>query len=48
LALGTRLGVSEDLEYEDMDPDQPEATAHAVYGWLTWMQGDLIDTVLGE
>ena len=47
LALGTRLGVTEDLDYDDVPEDHPDAAAYAVYGWLTWLEGDLVDTLLG-
>ena len=47
LTLGTRLGVTEDAESEAIDPSAPEAPAHAVYGWLTWFENDLVETLLG-
>jgi len=47
LTLGTRLGVTEDAESEAIDPSDPTAAAHAVYGWLTWFENDLIETLLG-
>ena len=47
LTLGTRLGVTEDAESEAIDPSDPTAPAHAVYGWLTWFENDLVDTLLG-
>ena len=47
LALGTRLGVTEDAESEAIEPSDPSAAAHAVYGWLTWFENDLVDTLLG-
>jgi hypothetical protein len=47
LALGTRLGITEDPEAEEIDPSDPEAAAHAMYGWLTWLENDLVDTLLG-
>jgi hypothetical protein len=47
LALGTRLGVTEELEYEQLDEEHPDAAAYAVYGWLTWLEGDLVETLLG-
>jgi hypothetical protein len=47
LALGTRLGVTEDLDYDDVGEDHPDAAAYAVYGWLTWLEGDLVETLLG-
>jgi hypothetical protein len=47
LALGTRLGVTEDLDSTQIDADHPDAAAFAVYSWLTWVQGDLVETLLG-
>jgi Domain of unknown function (DUF2017) len=45
LVLGTRLGVTEDEP--DIDPDAPEARGYAIYYWLTHLQGELIDMLLG-
>jgi hypothetical protein len=47
LALGTNLGVTEDLDERTIDPESPEAGAHAMYSWLTWLEGELIETLLG-
>ena len=47
LALGTRLGVTEDLDYDNVPDDHPDAPAYAVYGWLTWLEGDLVESLLG-
>jgi hypothetical protein len=47
LALGTRLGVSEEPDVEMADEDSPAAAGQAVYQWLTWIQGELVDTLLG-
>jgi Domain of unknown function (DUF2017) len=47
LALGTRLGITEDPEPEEIDSSDPEAAAHAMYGWLTWLENDLVETLLG-
>ncbi len=44
LVLGTRLGVTE--EEHVLDPADPEAGAYALYQWLTWVQGDLIEELL--
>jgi hypothetical protein len=41
LALGTRLEVTEDTELGP-DPDDPDAQALHVYGWLGWLQESLI------
>ena len=45
LALGTRLEVTEDGN--DVDPSDPRAAAFALYHWLTWVQSDLVDVLLG-
>ena len=47
LAVGTRLGVTEDLDERTVDPEDPEAPAHALYAWLTWLEGELVETLLG-
>jgi hypothetical protein len=46
LALGTRIGVTEEPEAEEVDPSDPDAPAHAMYGWLTWIENDLVETLL--
>ena len=43
LVLGTRLDVSEDDR--DVDPDDPEATAHAVYHYLGMLLGEVVDAL---
>ena len=47
LALGTRLGVTEDTDYTRLDPEDPEAASYAAYIWLTEVQGDLVETLMG-
>jgi Domain of unknown function (DUF2017) len=44
LVIGTRLGVTE--EERVLDPADPEAGAYAMYQWLTWLQGDLVEALL--
>jgi hypothetical protein len=44
LVLGTRLGVTE--EERQLDPADPDAGAYALYQWLTWVQGDLVEELL--
>jgi hypothetical protein len=46
LALGTRLEVTEDTDYADFDPDDPAAPGLAAYAWLTFLQGELVETLL--
>lgn len=44
LVLGTRLGVTEDEG--EVEPSDPQAGAYAMYQWLTWLQGDLVEALL--
>ncbi len=44
LVLGTRLNVTDDEVV--IHPPESQASAHAMYDWLTWLQGDLIDVLL--
>jgi hypothetical protein len=45
LVLGTRLEISEDDV--QVRVDDPRAGAYGLYSWLTWLQSDLIDQLLG-
>jgi hypothetical protein len=47
LALGSRLGVTEDHDLE-VAPDDPLYVAWNIYGWLTGMQGELVQVLLGS
>jgi hypothetical protein len=42
LVLGTRLDVREDTFLEELPRDDPRAPALAVYGYLSWIQEQLI------
>jgi hypothetical protein len=44
LALGTRLGVSEDDDHV-VDPSAPDAEPRSIYYWLTYLQDSLITAV---
>jgi hypothetical protein len=46
LVLGTRLDVQEDTFASDIRPDDPNAPALAVYGYLTWIQEQLVAALL--
>ena len=48
LALGTRLGVTEDHDPDDLDPDAPDAPWWFLYYFLTECQGVLIELLIGE
>jgi Domain of unknown function (DUF2017) len=46
LALGTRLDLTEENDLESVSPDDPAASAYAIYGWLTYIQGELVEALL--
>jgi len=46
LVLGTRLDVQEDTLASDLRPDDANAPALAVYGWLSWQQEQLVAALL--
>ena len=41
LALGTQLDVTEDT-YDAFDPGNPHAPELALYGWLSWLQDQVV------
>ena len=45
LVLGTRLAISE--EGREIADDDPNLTVYAVYDWLTYLQGELVEQLLG-
>ena len=45
LVLGTQLDVTEEIYARDLDPADPLAPALALYGYLSWLQEQLIDVV---
>ena len=45
LVLGTRLEVTEDLDYESIDLNDPRGRDLAVYGYLAWLQEQLVDAI---
>jgi len=45
LVLGTRLDVSEEGDERDFGPQDPRAAAFAVYDYLTYLQGEIIDAL---
>ena len=46
LALGVAVGVTEDLEPDDVDDDDPRRFGLEVYQLLTWFFGELVDVAL--
>jgi Domain of unknown function (DUF2017) len=43
LVLGTGLDVQEDLDWDAIDPADPQALEYAMYGYLSWIQEQLVD-----
>jgi len=48
LTLGTRLDVRDETDVSDLDPGSPQAPVLAVYSWLTYLEGELVEALLGE
>jgi hypothetical protein len=42
LVLGTRLGVTEETTFAELDPNDPESHQLAVYAYLSWLQEQLV------
>jgi hypothetical protein len=47
LVLGTRLDVSEEIDYEELDLEDPHGRELAVYGYLSWLQQQLVEALAG-
>ena len=45
LYLGTALDVPEDAYRERLDPDDPDAPALALYGYLSWLQEQAVEAL---
>jgi hypothetical protein len=45
LVLGTRLDVSEDMWDEELDPNDPRAPALGLYGYLGWLQEQVVEAL---
>lgn len=43
LVLGTGLDVQEDLDWDSLGPDDPRAPQYAIYGYLSWIQEQLVE-----
>ena len=47
LVLGVRLEVTEEGDERPASSDDPRAPAFAIYDYLTWLQGEIIDALAG-
>jgi hypothetical protein len=45
LVLGTRLEVEEGTLLDDLDPADPRAQELALYGYLSWLQEQLVEAI---
>lgn len=45
LVIGTRLDISE--EQSPPDPSHPDASSFALYGYLTWLQQQVVEAMSG-
>jgi hypothetical protein len=45
LVLGTRLDVTEEMDFDDIDADDPRASAFALYAYLGYLQEEVIDVM---
>ena len=48
LVLGTRLGVSEEDDFDELDEDDPEAVARSAYWYLGWLLEHLVEASASE
>ncbi|HYY44043.1 MAG TPA: DUF2017 family protein [Actinomycetota bacterium] len=47
LAIGTRLGVTEEAMNDELDPSRPDAPAWTVLHWLGWVQESMLEKISG-
>ena len=47
LVLGTRLDVTEEGDERPLSPRDPRTGAFAVYDYLTYLQGEIIEALSG-
>jgi hypothetical protein len=45
LVLGTRWDATEELDYATLDLDSPRGRGLAVYGYLSWLQEQLVEAL---
>lgn len=48
LVLGTRLDVSEEMEVEDIAPDDARYGLWHLYLWLGWLQENVVEALAGS
>jgi len=45
LVLGTRWDVTEQLDFRELDPNDPRGRELAIYGHLSWLQEQLVEAL---
>ena len=45
LVLGTRLDITEDYDWDALDPTTPRAPEIALYAYLSWLQEQLVEAL---
>jgi hypothetical protein len=45
LVLGTRLDVTEEIDYEGLDLNEARGRDLAIYGYLSWLQEQLVEAL---
>jgi len=45
LVLGARLDITDDVDYADLDPADPDDAAMLAYGFLTYLTGELVEAL---
>ena len=48
LVLGTRLGVTEDDDFDELDEDDPDSVARSAYWYLGWLMEHLVEASASE
>lgn len=45
LVLGARLDITDETDWDDIDDGHPAAGAYALYGWLSWLQEQVVESL---
>jgi Domain of unknown function (DUF2017) len=48
LVLGTRLQVTEETYERELDPDDPNASAHTLFLYLGWLEEQVVEALAGR